>query len=323
MNRRDFHRATMAAAACCLAMPLARAQNRQPIKLQVGFAPGGSTDTVARALAQRLHTLLDQAVIVENRPGAGGRVVLSQLKRAPADGQTILLTPGTPFTLSPWLYPGGKLGYDPVKDFVQIAGVAKMDFGVMINLRNPAITDFKTLIEYVKNNPKDASFASPGPGTVPHFVGQMLAKELNLPLQHIGYKGTGLAMNDFLGGQFPMMVDTLWVDRHKNRQIKIVAVTGERRYRDLPDVPTLKELGIPMVVDQYFSVCAPAGVAGETVKRLSDAIREGLKAREVQEAFYAIGQTPTYLDTREVGALQLAQYRYWEKSVKAVGYVPD
>ena len=104
---------------------------------------------------------------------------------------------------------------------------------------------------------------------------------------------------------------------------KTVAVTGERRYRDLPDVPTLKELGIPMVVDQYFSVCAPAGVSGAIVKRLDDGIREALKSREVQEAFYAIGQTPTHLGSREVAALQLAQYRSWEKPVKVVGYVPE
>ena len=323
MNRRNFHRATIAAAASCVALPQVHAQSREAIKLQVGFAPGGSSDTVARALALRLATVLNQPVIVENRPGAGGRTVLSELKRARPDGQTILLTPGTPFTLSPWIYTGGKLGFDPFKDFVQIAGVAKMDFGVMINLREPAIHDFKSLVEYVKNNPKHATFSSPGPGTVPHFAGQMLAKEMNLPLQHIGYKGTGPAMNDFLGNQFPMMVDTLWVDRHKNKQIKIVAVTGEQRYRDLPDVPTLKELGIPMVVDQYFSVCAPVGLPEAVAKRLGDAIREALKAPEVQETFYAIGQTPTYLNSREVSALQFAQYRYWEKPVKVVGYVPE
>lgn len=323
MNRREFHLAAMAAAASSLAVPQAHAQNRPTVKLQVGFTPGGATDILARAMATRLAVVLDQPVIVENRPGAGGRTVLTQVRRAPADGLTILLTPGTPFTLSPWLYSRGTLGYDPSKDFVQIAGVATMYFGVMINLREPSIKDFKTLVEYLKANPKHAAFASPGPGTVPHFVGEMLARELKLPLQHIGYKGTGPAMNDFLGNQFPMMVDTLWVDRHKSGQLKIVAVTGERRYRDLPDVPTLKELGVPLAVDQYYSVCAPAGTPEPALRRLDDALRETLKSTEVQDAFYAVGQIPTYISPSEVSAMQLAQYRHWEETVKLVGYVPE
>jgi tripartite-type tricarboxylate transporter receptor subunit TctC len=322
MRRREFHRSAIAAA-FWLAAPQLQAQSRQFIKLQVGFAAGGSSDTVARALAERLASVLSQPVVVENRPGGGGRTVLSELKRAPADGQTILLTPGTPLTLSPWTYPDGKLGYDPFKDFTPIARVANMDFGVMINLRNPAISDFKTLIEYLKANPKDANYASPGTGTVPHFVGQLLAKEFDLNIRHVPYKGTGPAMNDFLGGQFPMMVDTLWVDRHKTKQIKIVAVTGERRYRDLPDVPTLKELGINIVVDQFFSVYAPAGMSPDSTRRLSEGIREALNANDVQEALYAIGQEPAYLGGQELSALQLAQYHYWEKLVIASGYVPE
>jgi tripartite-type tricarboxylate transporter receptor subunit TctC len=322
MKRRDFHRRTIAAA-FWLAAPRAHAQGRQFIKLQVGFAAGGSSDTVARALAERLAGVLGQPVVVENRPGGGGRTVLSELKRAPADGQTILLTPGTPLTLSPWTYSDGQLGYDPFKDFTPIARVANMDFGVMINLRNPAISDFKTLIDYLKVNPRDANYASPGAGTVPHFVGQLLAKQLDLIIEHVPYKGTGPAMTDFLGGRFPMMVDTLWVDRHKTKQIKIVAVTGELRYRDLPDVPTLKELGINMVVNQFFSVYAPAGMPPDSARRLSEGIREALKANEVQDAFYAIGQEPAYLSGQELSALQLAQYRYWEKQVKSSGYVPE
>jgi tripartite-type tricarboxylate transporter receptor subunit TctC len=322
MKRRDFHRSAIAAAFWLAAPPL-HAQNRQFIKLQVGFAAGGSSDSVARALAERLATVLSQPVVVENRPGGGGRTVLTELKRAPADGQTILLTPGTPLTLSPWTYPDGKLGYDPFKDFTPIARVARMDFGVMINLRNPAINDFKTLIDYLKANPKDANYASPGTGTVPHFVGQLLAKELDVMIQHVPYKGTGPAMTDFLGGQFPMMVDTLWVDRHNTKQIKIVAVTGERRYRDLPDVPTLKELGIDMVVDQFFSVYAPAGMPPDSTRRLREGIREALNAKELQETFYTIGQEPAYLGDQELSALQLAQYHYWEKQVKSSGYVPE
>lgn len=323
MKRREFHRTAMAIAATCLAAPQVRSQNRTPLKIQVGFAPGGSADAVARALGVRLAPLLGQAVIVENRPGAGGRIGVTELKRAPADGNTVFLTPAGPFTVWPWLYPGDKLGYDPVKDYVQIASVSKMDFCVMINLRNPEITDFKTLVSYLKRHPNEANFASPGPGTLPHFVGLMLANALHMSLTHISYRGSGPAMNDFLGGQFPMMTDTLWVDRHKSRQLKIVATSGERRYRELPDVPTLKELGVDLVVDQHFALCAPAGVPPDTVRRLSDAVREALKAQDLQDTLYAIGQEPHYLDSQEVTAVQRAQHKYWEKPIKASGYVPD
>lgn len=323
MKRRDFNRSVFAAAIGAGAITKLHAQAGQVVKLQIGFAPGGSGDIVARGLAQRLGPILGQTVIVENRPGAGGRLAMSEFKRATPDGSTLLLTNAGPFTTLPWLYSSVKVGFDPFKDFVQVARVAKMDMGIMINLRNPAITDFPTLIQYLKNNPSEANYATPGPGTLPHFVGVMLAETLRLPLRHIAYRGTAPAMNDFLGGQFPMMVDTLWVDRHKHRGLKIVATSGASRYRDLPDVPTLKELGIDLVADSDWCVCAPAAVPAETVKRTSDAIREALKSKELQDLLYGIGMEPAFLDSQQVTALHLAQYKSWEKPIKASGYVPE
>jgi tripartite-type tricarboxylate transporter receptor subunit TctC len=324
MDRRDFHRAALATAAFAAAPALTRAQGAaKPIKLMVGFAPGGSSDVVARALGQRLSTVLGQPVIVDNRPGAGGRTVLGALKAAPPDGLHLLLTPGTHLTLSPWLYPPATLGYDPVKDFTPIARVARMDFGVMVRAQPGGIGDWPALLARMKAQPDQANYASPGPGTVPHFIGEMISREVGVPMTHIPYRGTGPAMNDLLGGRFPMMVDTLWVDRHKSGQIKIVAVTGERRYRDLPEVPTLKELGVNIVVDQYFALMGPAGLPAAVAARLGEATREALAAREVQDALYAIGQEPAWLNGKDLSALQAANLAAWEQPVKRSGYVPE
>src|SRR5690606_24002818 len=130
-----------------------------------------------------------------------GRTVLGTLKAAEPDGLTLLLTPGTHLTLSPWLYPPATLGYDPVKDFTPVARVARMDFGVMIRPQQAGDNDLPSLLAHMKAKPDQANYASPGPGTVPHFIGEMISREVGVAMTHIPYRGTGPAMSDLLGGR--------------------------------------------------------------------------------------------------------------------------
>lgn len=325
MHRRHFHHLMISSLACAAAPLEAMAQSTEKsvIRLLVGFAPGGTADAVARVMSTHLSRLLNRTVIVENRPGAGGRTVLTELKRARPDGLTLLLTASSPLTLAPWVYSDKQLGYDAIKDFTRVAGVSRMDFGIMSNARFPQITDMKSMIAYMKAGPSNATYASPGTGTAPHFLGLMLGKAIGIDIQHVPYKGSGPAMADFLGGQFPMLVDTLWVERHKAGQLKTLAVTGKKRYRDLPDVPTLKELGINIEVDQYFSIIGPAGMDPAVVDQLNKAARETLGIRTVQDVLYGIGQEPAWVSSADVDALQLSHLRAWERPVKESGYTPD
>ena len=318
MKRRVFNwvAATMALAA---ALPMgALAQDKPPVKLLVGFAPGGSVDIVARLLAERLRPLLDQQVIVENKPGAGGRVVLGEVKRAPADGNTLVISPSGALVIAPWLY---NLNYDPVKDFTPIARVVTFDFAVTAGPAAPA-GDIRAVLNGLKANPSRANYGTSGAGTVPHFAGVLLSQASGVPLTHVAYKGGAPAVSDLLGGQIPIMVDTVseTIEHHRAGRLRILAVTGNARSPVLPDVPTLKEVGIDATAEAFVGLFAPAGLPADKVKRLSDAMAEVLKAPDLQARFREIGLNTNYAGPQQLGETQAAELRRWERPIKASGY---
>ena len=238
MKRRQF--AALAAAA--VTAPHVLAQDRTT-KILVGFPPGGSADVIARLLAEKLRVSLSQNVIVDNKPGAGGRVALNEVKRAAPDGQTLILSPSGALVIQPWLY--SNLGYDPIKDFTADLARHHLRLRVTAGPGAPA-GDLKAVLAWMKANPAKANYATSGAGTVPHFAGQLLGQAAGVPLTHVAYKGGAPAAQDLIGGQIPLMVDTAseTLEHHKAGKVRILAVTGEQRSKALPDVPTLKELGI-------------------------------------------------------------------------------
>ena len=163
----------------------------------------------------------------------------------------------------PWLY--RNVGYDPIEDFTPIARVTTFDFAVTAGPAAPP-GDLKAVLAWLKANPGKANYATSGAGTVPHFAGQLLAQETGVPLTHVAYKGGALAAQDLLGGQVPMMIDTAseTIEHHKAGKLRILAITGESRSAVLPDVPTLKELGINVVADAFFGLYGPAEHAGRS-----------------------------------------------------------
>ena len=314
MKRRHF----AALAATTFALPAALAQDRT-IKLLVGFPPGGSVDVIARLLAEKLRTSLGQNVIVDNKPGAGGRVALGEVKRAAPDGQTLILSPSGALVIQPWLY--SNLGYDPIKDFTAISRVTTFDFAVTAGPAAPA-GDIRTVLAWMKANPGRASYATSGAGTVPHFAGQLLAQAAGVPMTHIPYKGGAPAAQDLIGGQVPLMVDTAseTLEHHKAGRVRILAVTGDQRTRALPDVPTLKEAGINISADAYFGLYGPAGMAPEVVARIDRAVAEALRDPVIQDRIYAFGLVPSHASAAELAATQAAHLKRWEAPIKASGF---
>ena len=229
------------------------------MKILVGFPPGGSVDVVARLLADNMKSSLDQNVIIDNKPGAAGRVALGELKRAAPDGNTLALAPSGALVILPWLFKN--VGYDPARDFTPIARVTTFDFAITVGPAAPP-GDFKALLAWLKANPNKANFATSGAGTVPHFTGVLLAQETGVPLTHVAYKGGALAAQDLLGGQVPMMVDTAseTIEYHRAGKLRIVAITGDGRSAVLPEVPTLKEMGVNVVADAFFGLYGPANM---------------------------------------------------------------
>ena len=320
MKRRQF--ATLAAAsAAALAAPALLAQERT-MKILVGFPPGGSVDVIARLLAEKMRGSLGQNVIVDNKPGAGGRVALVELKRAAPDGQTLVLSPSGALVLQPWFIQN--LGYDPVKDFTAIARVTTFDFAITAGPGAPA-GDLKAVLAWLKANPGKANYATSGAGTIPHFAGQLLAQATGVPLTHVAYRGGAPAAIDLVGGQIPLMVDTAseTLEHHKAGRVRILAVTGEQRSKALPDVPTLKEAGFNLAADAFFGLYGPAGMAADVVARIDKAVADALRAPEIQEKVYGFGLVPSHSGSADLTATQAAHLKRWEAPVKASGFKAD
>jgi tripartite-type tricarboxylate transporter receptor subunit TctC len=313
MKRRHF--AALAAAALA---PAVLAQDRT-LRIMVGFPPGGSADVIARLLAQKMSASLNQTVIVDNKPGAAGRLVLGELKRAAPDGQTLVLSPSGAMVIAPWLY--SNLGYDPVKDFTPISRIVTFDFAVTAGPGAPQ-GDLKSVLAWMKTNPAKANYATSGAGTVPHFAGLLLAQAAGVPLTHVAYRGGAPAAQDLIGGQIPLMVDTAseTIEHHKAGKVRILAVTGEQRSKSLPDVPTLKEQGINMAADAFFGLYGPAGVPTEVVNRIDRAVAEALKDPVIQEKIVGFGLVPNHAPSAELAATQVAHLKRWETPIKASGF---
>ncbi|MGJ7606100.1 Bug family tripartite tricarboxylate transporter substrate binding protein [Variovorax sp. LT1R20] len=318
MKRRQFAAQAAAVIAAAATAPMAFAQERTT-RILIGFPPGGSADVVARLLADKMRVSLGQNVIIDNKPGAAGRLALAELKRSPPDGSVLIFSPSGAMVIHPWLY--ANLGYDPAKDFTPIALGSTFDFAVTAGPGAPP-GDLKTVLTWMKANPAKANYATSGAGTVPHFAGQLLAQAAGVPMTHVAYRGGAPAAQDLIGGQVPLMVDTAseTIEHHRAGKVRILAVTGEQRSRALPDVPTLKEAGINVTADAFFGLYGPPGMSPEVVARIDKAVADALRMPDVQDRIYALGLVPAHAGPAELAAIQAAHLKRWEMPIKNSGF---
>ena len=326
LNRRQFVRSGTAAVASLPAGLLAQTPAlAKPARIVVGFPPGGSADLMARALAQQLAGYAP-SVIVDNKPGAGGRIALEALKNAEPDGSTLVITPSSMVALYPHVYK--KLSYDPLKDFTPVAMMASFPFVLTVGPLVPA--QVKTVAEFLawcRANPKLAAYASPGNGSTPHFAGVALARAAQVDLTHVAYKGGAPAMNDVLGGQIAanMAVISNALPLLQTGKLRALAITGAVRSPALPEVPTLIESGYrDVLVTEWFGVFLPARAPADLSVRLNAAVRDALGTRAVQEVLAkasfdaAAPSTPA-----EFGRMLKAEIDRWGAIVKASGFTPE
>ncbi|MGH8829531.1 MAG: Bug family tripartite tricarboxylate transporter substrate binding protein [Polaromonas sp.] len=324
LNRRAF--SVMAAAMMSLislAPASAVAQDKPPVKILVGFPPGGSVDTVARLLAEDLRVALNQTVIVENKPGAAGRIALAELKRAAPDGQTLMLVPYGTLVVIPHIYKN--LAYDPNKDFTPISRVTTFGFALTAGPMFPK-GDFKDAMTWMKGQPDKANYGTPGAGTPQHFAGLLFAQAAGLQLNHIAYKGGSHALQDLMGGTIPLMIDTATetIEQHKAGKLRILATTGEKREKTLPDVPTLKESGLNMpAIEGWFGLYGPAALPANDVNRLNKAVGDILRKPAIQERILAMGLTPNHAGSVELASIQSTDFMRWAGPIKASGFTAE
>jgi tripartite-type tricarboxylate transporter receptor subunit TctC len=317
MNRRRFVTALTAATGGAIAHLPVAAQSQSTLRILVGFPPGGPTDAMMRVIADRMRNSLDQVIIIDNKAGAGGRTAMLEARRAAPDGKTLVVVPGGALVIQPWLT--DKLGYDPVKDFTPIAQLSAYDFALAVGPASPH-RDIRSLLQWMKANPKLAYYGTPGAGTVPHFAGELIAQTANAPMTHVPYKGGAAVLQALMGNEVPLMINTAPVEQYKGGQVRVLAVTGAKRFKLMPDVPTLKESGYDVVADGFFALYGPAGMAPATVARVAAAVEEALRAPEVQDRIFAMGMTPDFLGPAQMAATQSRDYKRWEMPIKRSGF---
>jgi tripartite-type tricarboxylate transporter receptor subunit TctC len=295
------------------------------VKLIVGFPPGGSVDTVARLLAEQLRGTYSPTVIVENRAGAGGRIGAQAVKTGDADGTLILITPASILTIYPHVYK--KLGYDSLADFTPVSSVATVTFALSVSSAVPA--SVKTLADYIawaKANPKEANYGSPAAGATPHFVGVMLGRAGGVPLNHIPFKGGAPLVSDLLGGQVQSGVNVLpeVLQHHLSGKLRILAVSGTKRSKFLPSVPTMAESGFKDVAaDEYFGVFVPAKTPPDVVSKLNAAIRAALKTKPVMDGLEKASFELGGESQAEFGKVIKSELGRWGPVVKASGFASE
>ena len=302
--------------ACAHAQP-----STEPLKLVVGFAPGGALDTLARAVAEQLRKSTGQPVLVENRPGASTRLSIDYVKKAPPDGNTVLLASTAPFVIFPMTYK--RVNYDVERDFIPVAHLVQFPSVLSTSAAKP----YKTLpqyIEWIKAHPGDGWVGLTSLGGGLHFSVLAMSKEIGVPLNPVPYKGGAPLVTDLIGGQVPLGTDALasHLELHRGGKVRILAVSGTRRNKLLPDVPTVKEAGIKGFDHATFSYSAyvPAGTPPAVIKRLERALVSAVNERGVYAQLMSLGLEPTGLDGPTVRKQLRDERAFWKPVVEASGF---
>jgi tripartite-type tricarboxylate transporter receptor subunit TctC len=307
----------------CWVIVMAAGAQEAPIRIVVGFPPGGGSDLIARLVAERMKVTLGTNVVVENRPGVNGILAVEAVKNAAPDGRTLMVAPIAVTVFAPLTH--ANLRYDPTRDFAPVSLAATFQLSLAVGPASPA----KTLHEYiawVRANPANGVYGLPTVGSPSHFFGILLARATGLDLVPVPYKGGPPLTNDLIGGQVPAGITALsdWVRQHEAGKIRILATSGSERSPVAPDVPTFKELGFPAIEGSGWQAFhTPAGTPRATLERLSAAIASALTAPDVKERLLAIGLEPVGSTPEELARRMAEDTAKWAPLVKASGFRAD
>jgi tripartite-type tricarboxylate transporter receptor subunit TctC len=313
----------LAIALAAAAPVLAQDRLDKPVKILVGFPAGGTADLIARVVADKLKDSVGQPVIVENRPGAIGRIAAEAVKNAPPDGSMIMVMPIGPMAVVPHVY--SDITYDPVKDFTAVAQGATFQFAIAAGPASGAKT-WGEFAAWVKANPGKAAYATSGAGSLPHFFGVLLSRELGVAMVHVPYKGSAAYINDLLSGLVPAAVDAIadLTELHRAGRIRVLASSGAVRSTALPEVPTFNELGLKGVeASGWFGFFAPAKTPKSIVDALNQGINKALTSPDVAEKLSKLGMDPAPTTPEEFARIVASDYAKWGPIVKASGFKPD
>ncbi len=302
MRRRLIQSAALALCAMgAIGTAQAQAWPTKPIKIVVGFAPGGTTDVMARVMAQSLSEALGQPVVVDNKPGASSNLAAAEVIRAPADGHTFLVSPTSVETANPFLF---KQTISLAKDLTPVAGVGRSQMYLVVKPQS-TFKDAKELVAFARANPGKMSYASAGPGTPPHLAGELFKKVTGVFATHIPYRGAAPALQDVMSNQADYVFDPGIAFPHvRAGKVRMLAVAGAKRSSFFPDVPTLAELGFKGAeLDIWFGMWAPNGTPADVTARMAREIAKVLALPATKSRYESLGAEPVGMDNAEFRTL--------------------
>jgi tripartite-type tricarboxylate transporter receptor subunit TctC len=292
-----------------------------PLRIVVGYAPGGATDRVARIVGDKLQAKLGVPVVVDNKPGAGGRLAAQQVKATPTGQNVLMLANPAVMVVAPLVFKDN--GYDAERDFVPVSHVNDYEFALSVSTAVP-VRELSHLLAWMRANADKANVGVPATGSLPHFFGLMVGEKAKVRTEVVGYRGSAPLLTDLIGGQVPIAVDTLDVviPQHQSGKVRILAMSGAKRSPFAPEVPTFKEAGLDLVALGWNAFFAPASMPREKVARYAQAIREVMQDPDTARRFKDALMSPV-VSTQEQTAAMLKAYRaQWAPVVQKSGYQP-
>lgn len=305
-----------------LTVGLASAQSAKPIRLLVGFPPGGGSDAIARTLSEKLKDELGVPVVVENRPGAGGQIAAQALKAAVPDGTTLFITHDHTISILPQVVKNP--GFDPVRDFVPVAGFATFVNAFAVSGGTPA-KSFTEYVSWVKTaGGGKGAVGIPAPASTPEFLVKLIGQKYQLDLVSAPYRGSAPMIADMLGNQIGAGVASVqdFIENHKAGKVRVVGVLGTQRQAAMPDVPTFDEMGLKGFEDlPYYGIYAPAGTPQKFIADFSKAMAKVVAMPEVRDHLTAMGLTVGYMTPQQLATRQTAYTAAWTRIIQSSGFV--
>ncbi|MGV0985259.1 MAG: Bug family tripartite tricarboxylate transporter substrate binding protein [Limnohabitans sp.] len=322
MQRRTLITSLALATSLLAAVP-ASAQSDKTLRVIVGFPAGVSIDVVTRIVAEKMKDELKRPVIVDNRPGAGGRLAAELLKSAAPDGNTVMVTPIVVPVLAPMVF--SKLSYNPETDFAPVGKVCDFSFALAVPANSP-VKNLKDYAAWLKANPQQANFGSPAAGSLPHFFGVMIGTALKVDMVHVPFNGGAALQSAVLGGHAPAGIDVVmeWQQNAKAGKVTVLATSGAQRSKVMPDVPTFKEQGFPEAVGQgWFAMYAPAKTPTAAIDDINKALNKALATPEVRERFAGLGLDVGGGSAADLQKTMQDDAKRWAPVVRKSGFKAD
>lgn len=326
-TRRTFIQAAGGGALASLLPLAASAQALDQVKIYYGFPAGSAGDSVARRIGEKVagSAYSRNVAVVDNRPGAGGRIALEVLKSAAADGSVLALSPFSCTSIYPHVY--SKLSYDANKDFAAVSIGAVMHHGLAVGPKVPtSVVTVRDFLAWAKANPQEANYGSPAAGSTPHFIGALLGLTANVDLRHVPYRGSVPGITDVVGGQIATMVTPSgdFLANHRAGKLRMIATSGRQRSPFSPEVPTFAEQGFAdLTTEEWFGFYAPAQTPAAAIARANAAVNAAVKERAVIDSLGVVGLIARGSTADEMAKSQQAEFERWGPLVRRIGFTAE